>query len=351
MGVSQCTAEIDRNVMAKIRKVLITGGHEVGGVGSFADGLATGFSELGIPSEVISPTAILKRWRDLRDPSILKILSTTAVITAPFSRRAICICHGIPRADLHGWRKLAVLIGLFKLANACSGIQLVSVSHYTATTMRAIFKIRTDAVIHNPVKPIYLEPAEEPESGRRYITYVGRLIRAKNLHRLIPAIQDLLNENPGMRACIVGNGEERSKLEVMLKDDTRFEFQGKPDDNIVREWLRRTKIFVSGNEMEGFGITYLEALAQGCVVAMPACGGGIEISLNDVGGAVQLLPLSWDRGELLTTLRRALKQESAQIMTERFTVDTAVKSYLRVDSQFSASGTYYPKQIVMAAHD
>src|SRR5712692_10721177 len=91
-------------------RVLITGGREVGGLTAFAEGLSEGFTVLGIPSEVISPNEIFKRWRDLRDAKVLKILSTTAVFAAPFARRAICMAHGFPRADAQGWtRMLAIL--------------------------------------------------------------------------------------------------------------------------------------------------------------------------------------------------------------------------------------------------
>src|SRR5260370_26741696 len=87
-------------------KVLITGGQEVGGVGSFAEGLADGFAALGIPSEIIPPSHILSRWRDLRDAKVLKILSTTAVFAAPVARRAICIAHAVPRRESQRWIQL-----------------------------------------------------------------------------------------------------------------------------------------------------------------------------------------------------------------------------------------------------
>lgn len=323
---------------ANPKRVLITGGREIGGVGSFADSLRQGFNELGIPVEVLPPGHIFRRWRDLRDPEILKILSTSAVFAAPFSRRAICLAHGVPRADYQGWWKLLAIVGSFKLASICVGTQLVSVSHFTAATLRAVFDVQSDAVIHNPVKPIYLERSAEPPQERSYITYVGRLIAAKNLHRMFPAILDLLNESPGLRACIIGEGELRSELEGMIDNDPRFEFKGTPDDCTVRELLRQTRVFVSGNEVEGFGITYLEALTQGCIIAMPAGGGGLEIASDKVGGAVQLLPLSWDRAEVLATLRRALLQRWSPICTATFTVSSVVDSYLRVDRRFLPDG-------------
>jgi len=321
-------------------KVLITGGREIGGVRSFAEGLAAGFTALGIEVEIVSPLRVFTRWRELGDPRVLKILSTGAVFWAPLARRAICMAHGVPQANSQGWRTLVAIVASFKLANLCSGVRLVCVSHYTAASLLALYNIRTDAVVHNAVKPLYLEPNAGPHAERRYVTYVGRLTVAKNLHRIVPAVRDLLDENPGLRMCIIGVGEQQAELEAMIGGDARFEFKGAPDDRAVRDWLRRTRIFVSGNVAEGFGITYLEALTQGCIVAMPASGGGLEISPENIGRSVQLFPLSLGRSEILATLRRAIDEQPRPVDTAPFTAVAAVEAFLAVDAGRAAGKTF-----------
>lgn len=186
-------------------KVLITGGREVGGVASFAEGLRAGFSELGIPAEVVSPLRIFTRWSDLRDPRILKILSTTAVFAAPFARRTICVAHGFPRADVQGWVRFAGIIASYKLANWTS--RLITVSRYTAAHLRAIFKLRIDAAIHNPVGEMFLAPGGNGAPPRDYITFAGRLHPSKGLERVFPAIRAVLSEASGLGAAIVGDGQ------------------------------------------------------------------------------------------------------------------------------------------------
>jgi glycosyltransferase involved in cell wall biosynthesis len=138
--------------------------------------------------------------------------------------------------------------------------------------------------------------------------------------------------------CIIGAGNQRAQLEAMADGDPRFEFKGTPDDNTVRQLLRRSRIFVSGNEVEGFGIAYLEAMAQGCIVAMPGSGGGLEIAPENIGRSVQLLPLSWNRKEILATLRRALREKWRPVATTPFSVKAAAESYLQADSNFLANG-------------
>lgn len=338
------------NVTAPL-KVLITGGHETGGIASFAEGLAQGFNALGIPSEVIPPSRILSHWRDVRDPRVLKVLSTSAVYVAPFARRAICMAHGIPRANRRGGLRMLGVLATWKLANVCSGTQLVSVSMYTAVHLEALFDVRSDGVILNPIKPVFLEAPEESEQERGYITFAGRLDPCKNLHRLLPAIRDLLDENSYLRVCIIGEGSEKGALMEAVKGDSRFEFKGYVDDCELRMWLRRTKVFVSGNETEGLGIAYLEALSQGCAVAMPASGGGLEVALDQVGKSVHLLPLSFDRAEVLSVLRRSLLSRRTAVPMKAHSCEEVAKAYLRLDSRFSLTGRFVGYRAELASRE
>jgi glycosyltransferase involved in cell wall biosynthesis len=312
-------------------KVLITGGREVGGLRTFAEGLREGFAELGIPAEIIPPSSILSRWRDLRDPGVLKILSTIAVFAAPFARRAICVAHGFPRPDAQGWPKTLGILASFKLANLSSGCRLTAVSEYATAHLRAVHKLRVDAVIHNPLQSIFCEPWESSEP-RNYVTYVGRLIPVKNLHRLLPAMLQLLDQNQDLRICIIGDGPQRSELETSVQDDPRIKFVGTLDALNIRTHLRKTRVFVSGCETEALGLAYVEALSQGCAVAMPACGGGLEIAPALIGTQIQLLPLSFHSTEVLDALRRAAKSTSRFLPFDTYAPGAIAAEYLKCDS-------------------
>ena len=314
-------------------KVLLTGGREVGGIASFAEGLASGFAELGVVSEIVPPSKLPSRVRELRDRRILKILSTTGMFAAPIARRTICMVHAAPLVVEQGWLKTGALLTCYKLANVCSA-QLVSVSDYIAVHMRAFYGLHVNAVIRNPVKPIFLENDYVAGIERNYITYVGRLVSYKNIDRVLVAVLDLLNEAPSMRACIVGDGPERQHLQQVAAGHPRVEFLGQPSDEEVKRQLRRTKIFVSGHPTEGFGITYVEALSQGCIVAMPGSGGGIEIALSKVGETVQLLPITLDRHESLARLRRASTIPASRISIEPYSAKAVASDYLNLDRRF-----------------
>jgi glycosyltransferase involved in cell wall biosynthesis len=312
-------------------KVLITGGAPAGGLSSFAEALRAGFLALGIPAEVIPPRRIFSRWRDLRDPDVLKILSTTAVFAAPLARRAICVAHGFPRADAQGWLKLAGIVASYKLANRFA--QLAAVSHYAAVHLRAVFGLRVDAVIHNPLDELFFEGAGTGKHARDCVTFVGRLHPTKRLDRIFPAICALVEETPGLRATIAGGGSLRAEMEAQAGGDPRIEFTGPLPPERVRAQLRRTRVFVSGCETEALGIAYLEALSQGCVVAMPACGGGLEIAPGEIGRSIHLLPLPLESGSVLSVLRQALSAPGCQATLDGYQAAAIAQRYLELDGR------------------
>jgi len=315
-------------------RILITGGRETGGVQSFAEGLRAGFAGLGISAEIIPSAQVFRRWREMRDPQILKILSTTAVFAAPLSRRALCVAHGFPRADVQGWMKLLALVASFKLAGA--GSQLVAVSHYAAVHLRTIFNLRVDAVIHNPLSELFLEPHDADEPARDCITYVGRLHPAKNLECILPAVLILLRDQPDLRACIVGAGELRPALEAAAEHDPRILFTGELEQREVRAWLRRSRVFISGCETEALGIAYLEALSQGCAVVMPASGGGLEIAPELIGTRIHLFAGSAGSEPIADALRRALAAAPQAVSLAAYSPRAVAQAYLDLDARIHA---------------
>jgi glycosyltransferase involved in cell wall biosynthesis len=254
------------------------------------------------------------------------------VFAAAIGRRSICVAHGFPYPDLQGWAKVFGFIGSYKLTNHCSQARLVAVSDYLAIHLKRVYNVRVDAVIHNPISPIFQEAFDASTQERNLITYVGRIVPSKNLDRLLPPICDLLEENASLRACIIGEGESRPGLEKLVGGNPQIEFTGALGSRDVRNRLRRTRLLVSGSAVEPLGISYIEALTQGCVVAMPACGGGLELGLDQIAKQIQLLPISLDRQEVLVVLRRAILEKCRQLPMDACSAKSVAATYLRVDS-------------------
>ncbi|GGX34531.1 glycosyltransferase family 4 protein [Undibacterium squillarum] len=312
----------------KIARVLISGGRETGGLESFAQALAIGFRELDIDAEVMSPFELAKSIRLLRDPTILKIFSTTSVFLAPISKNAICVAHGFPRIDGQGkFKFLGILISLF-FASKFS--KLVSVSNYVAVHLRAIFNIKSNSVIKNPLTKIFLN-SEARNSERKLITYVGRLHSVKNVDKIIDPILDFLSEEPELQFHIVGSGELEGQLRKKInRFNDRVIFHGSQNQDFILSILQKTKVFISGCETEALGLCYMEALSQGCNVLMPASGGGLDIDLSLIEKRIFLFELNFSPSFIKRQLQKAYSINCQPWDAGLFAPKVIAKAYLDV---------------------
>ncbi len=235
-----------------------------------------------------------------------------------------------------GWGNSLAKLLSYRFTKWRSSAHLIAVSDYVAQHMNDVFDVTIDGVIQDPINKFFLEKRSDDLEQRSFITFVGRLVRCKNVDKLLPAICDLLDAYPDLRCCIVGDGPERPALERSVIGRARIEFAGTRERDFVRKQLRRSKVFVSGAANEGLGITYLEALSQGCSVVMPASGGGLEIALDHIGNGVHLMPMSLERCTVVSALRAALRSSPAPFPIEKHTPMAVASDYLQLDRSFSA---------------
>lgn len=63
---------------------------------------------------------------------------------------------------------------------------------------------------------------------------------------------------------------------------------------------------------------------------MPACGGGLEICLDEVGRSVQLFSLSYDQDSIVSAINKALHVNPEIIDLSSYRSDYVAAQYLRV---------------------
>jgi glycosyltransferase involved in cell wall biosynthesis len=139
-----------------------------------------------------------------------------------------------------------------------------------------------------------------PDGGPRDATHVvavGRLVEKKGFDVLIEAIALLAARGLGVQATVVGEGEERQRLESLVAERGlagRVRLAGALDQTLVRQLLRRAtvcclpcRVGADGNR-DALPTILLEALACGLpVIATPVSG--IPEILDD-GRAGRLVP-------------------------------------------------------------
>jgi glycosyltransferase involved in cell wall biosynthesis len=94
------------------------------------------------------------------------------------------------------------------------------------------------------------------------ISYVGRLMKYKNVQFIISALPKLREIVPGVVFEVGGSGDYRSELEQLaqrLGVGNAVTFLGRIDEEEKRDMLSRSTLFVNPSLKEGWGINNIEA--------------------------------------------------------------------------------------------
>jgi len=97
------------------------------------------------------------------------------------------------------------------------------------------------------------------------IITASRLVPYKRIDLVVTALALLTDRHPDLRLRIIGQGPERERLESLARTlgvTERIEFLGfvPSHDDVMRE-IAKSTIFVSASQIEGFGISVVEATA------------------------------------------------------------------------------------------
>ena len=108
------------------------------------------------------------------------------------------------------------------------------------------------------------------KNKRKWITFVGKLNKAKGFDIFAKSIVKVLNKNPTWKAKIIGD-EKREKINLKHKNAELLGF--KKHDEVINIF-KKTSITVACSRWdEPFGRTSLEASANGCAVIITNKGG------------------------------------------------------------------------------
>jgi phosphatidyl-myo-inositol dimannoside synthase len=220
------------------------------------------------------------------------------------------ICHGLDVRLAYAYPHRA---WLFRFV--CRGAKLVVAnSESTARDLRALVP-NLNVLVLTPGVSIRSTVSREVarmrlgiQENEEVILAVGRLVKRKAFNTLLEATE-YLRDRERVRIVIVGDGPERGTLVQLsehLKHPVRFVTEA--TDAEVDEWYAAADVFCLPvrevkNDVEGFGIVFLEAAAHGLPV-LAGKSGGIEEAVVD--GETGLLVAPDDPKGLAENLRRLL---------------------------------------------
>jgi glycosyltransferase involved in cell wall biosynthesis len=131
---------------------------------------------------------------------------------------------------------------------------------------------------NHSIKPQYVIPAaidtmqfQSPLPSARDIDIMGAgsLIPLKQYDVFIVVVKSLQQKLPAIKAIQCGDGEEKAKLQSMVKTselENNLSFLGEKPHKEILQLMQRTKVFLHTSNYEGFGVVCLEALYAGAHV-------------------------------------------------------------------------------------
>jgi phosphatidylinositol alpha-1,6-mannosyltransferase len=172
---------------------------------------------------------------------------------------------------------------------------VVAVSEFTARALEDLMGVARDKIrlIHNGVDVERFTPSAAHDdilarhglTGRRVILSVGRLVARKGFDRMIEAMPAVLAQCPDAHYVLVGDGEYRDTLEMLVDRfgvRERVTFAGSVSVADLPRYYQSCDLFVMPNrrmpdgDTEGFGLVFLEANACHKAVVGGRAGGAVE---------------------------------------------------------------------------
>ncbi|HEY1331437.1 MAG TPA: glycosyltransferase family 4 protein [Actinomycetota bacterium] len=202
---------------------------------------------------------------------------------------SVVMTHG---AEVWMARTPALSAG-FRTALAAAA-EVTAVSEYTAGALRSSLPPgRAPTVLYPGVDESRFSPSVSGDQvrarfgvqGRPVVLCVSRLVPRKGQDVLIRAVADVRRLAPGAVVLVVGEGPYRERLERLAVDapDGSVIMAGEVADADLPAHYAAADVFAmpcrsrwAGQEVEGFGIVFLEASATGVPVVAGRSGGAAE---------------------------------------------------------------------------
>lgn len=247
----------------------------------------------------------------LRKPSVVQVIGSDLKVEAQ-----------------RNWLNLIITCFILKIA---SGV--ICVSRDLENVARSL-GARNTVVIPTPLDLSGFSDKARANKKTREVISIATLIPIKGLSYLVLAMKYVEDGT----LLILGNGQERKRLEMLVKDlglTNRIFFLGQVNDRtILWNYLHQASVFVLPSLSEGCPRALLEAMASGLPVVATNVGGIPEILMHGVNG---LLVPPRDAKSLAKAIEKILNdadfQGSASIknieVVKGFTLDVICQRMFR----------------------
>jgi glycosyltransferase involved in cell wall biosynthesis len=97
---------------------------------------------------------------------------------------------------------------------------------------------------------------------------------------VVPAFAKIKAKHPSSTLIVVGDGTLKDKMQLQAEEfncSQAITWTGRQPQQLLSKWYRSMDVVLMPSRSEGFGLTAIEAMAQGCVVVASNVGGLPEV--------------------------------------------------------------------------
>lgn len=269
-----------------------------GGVASFDEGIAEAFLQKdhdvtvvstqygetplksNLPIELVKGSGVLKVIKKIEPDVVIASLNYGKYFRGITGAKKIYFLHGFFNIASYGVVKTLLAVCYQKWMCSLAD-EVVANSYFTSALNKKFWNIESDKVAWLGADNEYISCVRKnsiiKNAGNGKVLFAGRLVKGKGVDTIINAFSHLENSEGKYTLVIAGDGPLKLELEKLAASKgVKVEFLGKVDHSEMYKKYSDAEIFISLNETEPFGITYVEALLSGCKIVCPKTGGQVE---------------------------------------------------------------------------
>lgn len=181
---------------------------------------------------------------------------------------------------------------------------------------------------------------EEEFKNKRYILTAGNLIQTKGINYAIEAFARIHKQYEDLVLVIIGQGQERENLEELARNkgiEDKVIFKGKLPHKELMQYMKECYFFILPSYKEGFGVVYIEAMAQGKVV-IGCRGQGIEDVIENMVDGILVNPKDVD--DLTVKMEYVINNDDSRFNMELLAKDKIITKYTWKKSAISLKEQY-----------
>jgi glycosyltransferase involved in cell wall biosynthesis len=271
--------------------------HDVQVLARFTDGTRWDFADIrSVPRRLAFLVGVVRKGlraeADIVDASNVLVFPAAWVI-ARIKRKPIVFWY--PDVLIGDWR--SGMFGAGLIGEAVERIALrLPVQGYIAISEATARKLIAHGISKDQISvvPCGFEPSivasavAEPPPKTHTVCVVSRLVPYKRVDLVLDAVARLVPEHPDISLLVIGRGPEKDRLvdqAAGLGIADRVTFLGYvPSHQDVIRHIASAEIYVSASEIEGFGISVVEAMAVGTPYVVSRIDAFHEVTHGGQGG-------------------------------------------------------------------